>query len=112
MFLWCIHSVCVRIVKESFLKQAAERYPKAGKYLGSWIRILRAASWRSLTEVRACYPSADMVLVRSKKPVIVFNVCGNTYRLIVAMHFDRQMAYTLRFLTHADYSKGGWKDEL
>ncbi len=50
--------------------------------------------------------------VASKKPVIVFNVCGNTYRLIVAMHFDRQTAYTLRFLTHADYSKNTWKDEL
>jgi mRNA interferase HigB len=44
--------------------------------------------------------------------VLVFNVCGNSYRLIVAMHFDRQMAYTLRFLTHADYSQDRWKDEL
>jgi mRNA interferase HigB len=39
-------------------------------------------------------------------------VCGNTYRLIVAMHFDRQTAYTLRFLTHAEYSTDRWKDEL
>jgi len=28
------------------------------------------------------------------------------------MHFDRQVAYTLRFLTHAEYSKDRWKDEL
>ena len=42
---------------------------------------------------------------------LVFNVCGNTYRLIVAMHFDRQMAYTLRFPTHAQYSADRWKDE-
>ena len=73
---------------------------------------MRAAAWRNLADVRRCYGSADMVLVGSKKPVIVFNVCGNTYRLIVAMHFDRQMAYTLRFLTHAEYSKDTWKDEL
>jgi hypothetical protein len=32
--------------------------------------------------------------------------------LIVAIHFDRQMVYTLRFFTHAEYSKGRWKDEL
>lgn len=42
----------------------------------------------------------------------VFNVCGNEYRLIVAMHFNRQLVYTLRLLTHADYSKGRWKDQL
>jgi mRNA interferase HigB len=94
------------------LRDSAEQYPKAAKYLAAWVRTVRAAAWRNLTEVRATYPSADMVTVASKKPVIVFNVCGNTYRLIVAMHFDRQTAYTLRFLTHADYSKDAWKDEL
>lgn len=51
-------------------------------------------------------------MVGSGKSVIVFTVCGNTYRLIVAIHFDRQMAYTLRFFTHAEYSKDKWKDEL
>jgi mRNA interferase HigB len=42
----------------------------------------------------------------------VFNVCGNTYRLVVALHFNTQMALTLRFLTHAEYSKDRWKDDL
>ncbi|MCL4177564.1 MAG: type II toxin-antitoxin system HigB family toxin [Verrucomicrobia bacterium] len=36
----------------------------------------------------------------------------NGYRLIAAIHFDRQTAYTLRFLTHAEYSRERWKDEL
>jgi len=34
------------------------------------------------------------------------------YRLIVAMHFDSQMAFMLRFLTHAEYARDKWKDEL
>lgn len=104
--------MCVRIIKEKFLRDSAEQYPKAAKFLAAWIKVVRAATWHNLTEVRAAYPSADIMQVASKKPVIVFNVCGNTYRLIVAMHFDRQTAYTLRFLTHADYSKNTWKDEL
>jgi len=62
--------------------------------------------------VRGCYSSADVVHVRRRKPVIVFNVCGNTYRLIVALHFNSRMAYTLRFLTHAEYDRDDWKDEL
>jgi len=102
----------VRIIKEKFLSDAAGEYPKAAKYLATWVQTVRAADWRGLTDVRRCYPSADMVRVRSGKPVLVFNVCGNTYRLIVAMHFDRQTAYTLRFLTHAEYSTEQWKDEL
>jgi mRNA interferase HigB len=102
----------VRIIKERFLRDAAEEYPKAAKYLAAWTAIVRAATWRNMADVRACYSSADVVRVRSGKPVIVFNVCGNTYRLIVAMHFNSQMAYTLRFLTHAEYDREDWKDEL
>jgi mRNA interferase HigB len=102
----------VRIIKEKFLRDTAEQYPKAAKYLAVWAATLRTADWRNLVDVRRCYSNADMVRVRSGKPVIVFNVCGNTYRMIVAIHFDRQKAYTLRFLTHAEYDRGDWKDEL
>ena len=108
----CIHSVCVRIIKAKFLRDAARQYPKAGAYLATWNKTVRQAAWRSLSDLRQSYPSADIVRVASGKPVIVFNVCGNTYRLIVAMHFNRQMAYTLHFITHAEYSKDRWKDEL
>ena len=101
----------MRIIKEKFLRDAAEQYPKAAKYLVAWTASVRAAAWRNMVEVRNCYPSADMVHVRSGRPVIVFNVCGNTYRLIVAMHFYSQMAFTLRFLTHAEYDRDDWKDE-
>ncbi|HEY2329254.1 MAG TPA: type II toxin-antitoxin system HigB family toxin [Verrucomicrobiae bacterium] len=104
--------MCVRIVKEKFLRDTAGQYPKAAKWLSAWVVTVRAATWRGLADVRRAYPSADMVRVSSGKPALVFNVCGDTYRLIVAMHFDRQTAYTLRFLTHAEYSTDRWKNEL
>ena len=65
-----------------------------------------------MTEVRKTYPSADMVKVQSGKNVTVFNVCGNEFRLIVAIHYDREIVFTLRFFPHAEYSKDKWKDEL
>ncbi len=42
----------------------------------------------------------------------VFNIAGNQYRLIAAIHFNMQSVYTLRLMTHAEYSKDRWKDEL
>jgi len=50
--------------------------------------------------------------VSSGNPVVVFNVCGNTYRLICAIHYDTGKVFLLRFLTHAEYDKDRWKDEL
>jgi len=102
----------VRIIKQAFLVQAGKVHPKAAGYLETWRRIVRAADWRSLAEVRRTYPSADAVRVKSGRQVLVFNVCGNDFRLIVAAHFNRQIIYTLRWMTHAEYSKDIWKDTL
>lgn len=107
-----IQIVCVRIVKEAFLLQTARDYPQAAGYLEAWRRVVRAARWRSLAEVRRTYPSADAVRVKSGRQVLVFNVCGNRFRLVVAAHFNRQILYTLRWMTHAEYSKDAWKDTL
>lgn len=102
----------MRIIKEKFLREAAEQHPKAAKFLAAWTETTRKANWRNIAEVRDKYRSADTVHFRSGKPVIVLNVCGNTYRLIVAMHFNSQLAYTLRFLTHTEYDQPRWKEEL
>ncbi len=53
-----------------------------------------------------------MVRVRSGRQVLVFNVCGNKFRLVVAAHFNRQIIYTLLLMTHAEYSKHAWKEKL
>ena len=70
------------------------------------------ARWRNVVELRQTYPHADLVTVKSGRKVIVLNAAGNKYRMVVAMHFNRQTVYTLRFMTHAEYSKGDWKSEL
>ena len=63
-------------------------------------------------DVRRTYPDTDSVTVRSGRRVLVFNVRRNEYRLIVAAHFNRQIIYVLRFMTHAEYSKNRWKETL
>ena len=102
----------MRIIKEAFLAQAGRDYPEASHHLETWRKIVKAATWRNFVEVRRTYPGTDSVKVRSGRQVPVFNVRRNDYRLIVATHFNRQIVYTLRFLTHAEYSKDRWKTTL
>jgi mRNA interferase HigB len=80
--------------------------------LDVWRKTVKAAGWRNLVDVRRSYPGTDAVTVRSGRTVLVFNLRRNDYRLIVAVHFNRQIVYTLRFMTHAEYSKDRWKDTL
>jgi len=102
----------LRIIKEQFLKDAAPPNSKTGKWLESWRLAVKAAEWRNIGDVRKTYPSADPVKAGSGRSVTIFNVCGNEYRLITAIHYDKQRIYVLQFLTHADYDKNKWKTDL
>jgi mRNA interferase HigB len=42
----------------------------------------------------------------------VFNVHGNDYRLVTDIHYNRGKIYVLKVMTHAEYDKGRWKNEL
>ena len=89
-----------------------KHYPKAASPLATWSRLTLAARWGGLGDTRKTYPHADQVKVRSGRVVTVFNICGNDFRLITAIHYDRQKVFILNFLTHAEYSRSSWKDRL
>jgi mRNA interferase HigB len=80
--------------------------------LDVWRKTVKAATWRNLVDMRQSYPDTDVVKVRSGRTVLIFNIRRNDYRLITAAHFNRQIIYTLRLMTHAEYSKDRWKETL
>jgi mRNA interferase HigB len=102
----------MRIIKPSTLVQWAKRHSAAAPALLHWFEITRKATWKTLADVRRDFPHADLVRVESLKPVLVFNIAGNKFRLICAAHFNKGRVYLLDFLTHADYSKDAWKRRL
>ena len=55
--------------------------------------------------VRATFNSADKV-----GDFTVFNVGGEGYRVVAAIHFNRQKLYIRHVFTHAEYER--WSDRL
>lgn len=102
----------MRIIAEGTIRQWAVKHARAGSSLRQWVRVVRPARWASFAELRRTFPSADWVTVKSGRKVAVFNVGGNEFRLICAVHFNTEMVFALRFLSHAEYSKDNWKNEL
>jgi mRNA interferase HigB len=99
----------VRIITEKRLDDYAAAYAGARRPLQRWRERVLEAGWRNLVETRRTFPHADEVVVASGRPVPVFNVAGNNYRLITAIHYDRQRVFVLGFLTHAEYDRDTWK---
>jgi len=94
----------MHIISRKALRDFAERHAGSEGALDAWYRVAKAASWASLDDVRATYPHADFVL-----PYTVFNIKGNTYRLVAIVKYQHQRIYIKHILTHAEYDKGKWK---
>lgn len=102
----------MRIIKPKTIEAWASAHAGAKSSLSNWMAVVQAAAWTELADLRQTFASADQVKVASGRTVVVFNIAGNRFRLIAAIHYSTAIVFALRFLTHAEYDKDKWKDEL
>lgn len=94
----------MHVVSRPAILKFSKRHQDALVPLMNWYRITRRADWRSLAEVRCDFAHADIVGRRT-----VFNIHGNSYRLIARINFGTKRVFILYILTHSEYSKEDWK---
>jgi mRNA interferase HigB len=93
----------VTIVTRAELIEQASKHAGALDPLMSWYGVASRAEWHGLHQVRKDSPSADQI-----GNVLVFNIKGNKYRLILRVSYPTQELYVKALLTHAEYDKRGW----
>jgi|SRR2546422_5141989 len=91
----------MRVIAVKTLKSFWEKYPDAENALRAWYTEVRRANWRGPQDVKNAYGTASML--RNNR--VVFNIKGNSYRLVVAVKYEFQVVY-IRFVgTHAAYDR-------
>jgi mRNA interferase HigB len=100
----------MHVISRPAILAASRRHPDAAAWLSQWWTVASRRQWRNLRDVRDQYPATDQV-----GGCLIFNVRGNTYRLICRITYANQWQHgTLlvkHFLTHADYDKDEWKKD-
>jgi mRNA interferase HigB len=69
--------------------------------LDAWFFEVRRASWRNSQEVKRAYASASIVDAER----VVFNIKGNSYRLVVAIHYELETVFVKWIGSHKEYDK-------
>jgi len=91
----------LRIIAKRTLREFWEQNPDSEQQLLSWYRETSKVEWESPNEIKKQYASASIL----KNSRIVFNICGNKYRLIVEINFPRKWVF-IRFIgIHKEYDK-------
>jgi mRNA interferase HigB len=99
--LGSVYTLPMRIIAKKTLRDFWERYPDSEAALRAWYHDAKQAAWSSPQEIRQTYATASIVANNR----VVFNIRGNTYRLIVAVNYTFGIVY-IRFIgTHSQYDQ-------
>ncbi|MDH5414770.1 MAG: type II toxin-antitoxin system HigB family toxin [Flavobacteriaceae bacterium] len=90
-----------RIFAKSTLKKYWEKHTDAEQHLKTWYNTAMNSQWKDPNDVKNTYASASIL----KSSRVVFNIKGNSYRLVAKFNFEKQWIF-IRFIgTHSEYDK-------
>ncbi len=89
----------MRVIARSVVLAYARTHSKTEIPLDRWHRLVKAANWTSMDDVRRAVPKSK-VLNRDR---VRFEVAGGNHRLIAAFDFRRQIVFVKFIGTHAEY---------
>jgi mRNA interferase HigB len=94
----------MHVISNKPLREFAKRFPDAEKPLHAWCKLVEKSSFRNFAELKHAFNSVDRV-----GDLVVFDICGNKYRLIAYVRFDWQRCFVKHVLTHREYDEERWK---
>ena len=91
----------MRIIAKRTLREFWRRHPDAEEPLLAWYREVLQEDWDGPAKVKAKYRSASIVGDNR----VVFNIKGNSYRLVVKINYPHRVVYVRFVGTHAEYDR-------
>jgi mRNA interferase HigB len=89
----------MRVIAKAVLRDFWEVHPDSEQALRAWHQAARVATWQAPADVKARFLSAS--ILRDNR--VVFDICGNKYRLVMKIRYEFGIVY-IRFVgTHAQY---------
>ncbi|HWQ91293.1 MAG TPA: type II toxin-antitoxin system HigB family toxin [Clostridia bacterium] len=91
----------MRVIARKTLRDYWQKEPRTEQELKAWFAEAEAGDWHNPADVKAKYGNASIL----RDGRVVFNICGNNYRLVVWINYEFRTIY-LRFIgTHEEYDQ-------
>ncbi len=91
----------MRIISRKKLKEFWEKHPDVRQPLQAWYNDTKHTEWKSPADIKTVFRNASFV----GNDRVVFNLKGNSYRLVVAIRYEHGLVF-IRFVgTHQEYDR-------
>ncbi|MEI8194959.1 MAG: type II toxin-antitoxin system HigB family toxin [Phycisphaerae bacterium] len=96
----------------AFYEATGERRQHAAAFDG-WFKLTRKARWQSFQDTKALFGQTDVARdTASKRTATIFDLGGNKFRIITLIDYLRQTVLITHVLSHKEYDKNKWKNDI
>ncbi len=95
----------MHVISRKALVDFWDKHRDSERQLAAWFKVADAAKWEKWADVQNAFPKASLY-----ERCLIFNVCGNSYRLITRRSANWKTLFVVGVYTHRDYDKNAWKD--
>lgn len=95
----------MHVISRKALADFWQVHPPAQGPMTAWFKVVEGTAFTNFAAVRSTFNSADKV-----GPYTVFNVGGEGYRVVAAIHYNRKKLYIRHVFTHVEYER--WSAKL
>jgi mRNA interferase HigB len=104
------------ITNAAALVRAGRKDAPLRKALALWMDKAQAGDWTNFRDLRRTFPSGDGVVIKRKGgttiTATVFNIKGNSFRLVAIVDYPGGQVIVREILTHAEYDRDDWKGRI
>ena len=97
------YAVWVNVIAPRTLRAFWQKHPNAASPLQAWLKDMQQGRYETPNQLREVYPSVDFVKTAGGSELTIFNIGGNTYRLVVFVRYRSQTVFIKRVMTHGEY---------
>jgi mRNA interferase HigB len=91
----------MHVISRKRLREFWKEEPEAEQALKAWFHEAEAAGWRNSAELKKQYGNASVINAER----VVFNICGNKFRLVVRINYASQTLFVCFVGTHRQYDR-------
>lgn len=99
--IFAFESADMVIISKAALRNFITRYPDSETAMEQWYAVTKEADWKNFAALKRSFNCTDAV----GNDRYVFNIRGNTYRLIALIIFKVRTVYILFVGRHQEYDE-------
>jgi len=89
------------VANRTLIDEYVKRHTDALHPLATWLQVVHQAEWKTNHDIKQRFGTASFL----HENMVVFNIKGNNYRLVVLVVYQHSVVY-IRFVgTHEEYDR-------